>query len=45
MPVKPKYRHPENEAMTWSGRGRQSASFKDAMEAGNKPESMLIGDL
>lgn len=41
-PVNPKYRHPENDTMTWSGRGRQPAWFREAVEAGAKPESMLI---
>lgn len=41
-PQKPKYRHPENDAMIWSGRGRQPAWFKEAVETGTKPESMLI---
>lgn len=41
-PVKAKYRHPENGAMIWSGRGRQPIWFREAVEAGTKPESMLI---
>ncbi|WP_189682869.1 H-NS histone family protein [Seohaeicola zhoushanensis] len=38
----PKYRHPENPAMTWTGRGRQPAWIKEAIEAGTGLESFLI---
>jgi len=38
----PKYRHPENPDLTWSGRGRQPQWFKDAIEAGARPEDFLI---
>lgn len=41
-PLPPKYRHPENPALTWSGRGRQPAWFKEALEAGTAPEDMEI---
>ncbi|MEM9796707.1 MAG: H-NS histone family protein [Pseudomonadota bacterium] len=37
-----KYRHPENAAMTWSGRGRQPAWYKDALAAGKKPADLEI---
>jgi DNA-binding protein H-NS len=37
-----KYRHPESAAITWSGRGRQPGWFKDAVQAGKKPESMAV---
>lgn len=40
--VSPKYRNPDNTSETWSGRGRQPAWFKAAIEAGKKPESMAI---
>ncbi|MEM0950413.1 MAG: H-NS histone family protein [Pseudomonadota bacterium] len=29
-----KYKHPENPELTWSGRGRQPAWYKEAIEAG-----------
>jgi DNA-binding protein H-NS len=38
----PKYRHPENAEITWSGRGRQPAWFKAAVEAGKAPSSMAV---
>ena len=38
----PKYRHPENPALTWSGRGRQPTWYKEALEAGTEPEQLLI---
>ncbi len=38
----PKFRHPENPAFTWSGRGRQPAWFKEALEAGKAPEDLEI---
>jgi DNA-binding protein H-NS len=37
-----KYRHPENSEITWSGRGRQPAWFKDAIQEGKTPESMAL---
>lgn len=36
-PAVAKYRHPENAAVTWSGRGRRPQWFLDALEA-EKPE-------
>ncbi len=38
----PKYRHPENPDLTWSGRGRQPAWYKDLNGAGHAPEELLI---
>ena len=38
----PKYRHPENAETTWSGRGRQPAWFKEALEAGTSADDLLI---
>ncbi len=35
-----KYRHPENPSLTWCGRGRMPAWFKDALEAGTPPEDL-----
>ena len=41
-PVGAKYRHPENAEVTWSGRGRQPAWYKNAVAAGKTPESMAV---
>ncbi len=38
----PKYRHPENPEVTWSGMGRKPAWFTAAIEAGKAPESMAV---
>jgi len=38
----PKYRHPENPTLTWSGRGRQPDWYKDLVNSGTDPESLLI---
>ncbi len=38
----PKFRHPENAAITWSGRGRQPVWYKEHMEKGGKPEDLAI---
>ena len=35
-----KFRHPEDRDLTWSGRGRQPTWFKEAIEAGTKPEDL-----
>ncbi len=37
-----KYKHPENPALTWSGRGRQPGWFKEALEAGHSRDQLLI---
>lgn len=42
QPRPPKYRHPENPQLTWSGRGRQPQWFKDALEAGATADDFLI---
>lgn len=42
-PTTPKYRHPENPALTWSGRGRKPQWFVEAMAAGKKVEELAIG--
>lgn len=39
----PKYRHPENPALTWSGRGRKPQWFAEALAAGKTVEDMAIG--
>lgn len=38
----PKYQHPEDSSLTWSGRGRQPDWFKQALEAGSSKEEFLI---
>lgn len=38
----PKYRHPENPELTWSGRGRQPDWFKSMVDGGADPDSLLI---
>ena len=38
----PKYRHPENPAQTWSGRGRQPAWIKEGLEAGKTLDDYAI---
>ena len=38
----PKYRHPENPELTWSGRGRQPEWMKDALENGQSKDDFLI---
>lgn len=35
-----KYRHPENPELTWSGRGRQPAWFREATESGTPREDL-----
>jgi len=39
----PRYRHPENPAITWTGKGRQPVWYREAITAGASPEDMLIG--
>jgi DNA-binding protein H-NS len=42
MPKPPKYRHPENPALTWSDRGRKPAWFADAVSSGVSEDQMRI---
>jgi DNA-binding protein H-NS len=42
-PAAAKYRHPENTALTWSGRGRKPQWFVEALSAGKAAEDMAIG--
>ena len=37
-----KYRHPENSALTWSGRGRKPQWFADHINAGNDPSDLAV---
>ena len=41
-PVPPKYRNPNDPGQTWSGRGRQPAWFREAMDKGKSAESLEI---
>ena len=41
-PAQAKYQHPENPALTWSGRGRKPQWFADALAAGKTPEDLSI---
>ena len=42
-PAAAKYRHPENAAITWSGRGRKPQWFVDALAAGMTTGDLAIG--
>lgn len=41
-PVAPKYAHPENPEMTWTGRGRQPKWVVQAMKDGKSLDDLLI---
>ena len=41
-PVAPKYRHPENAEVTWSGRGHQPRWIKEGLASGKGLEDYLI---
>ncbi len=38
----PKYRHPANTSITWTGKGRQPTWFKEHVEAGGDPEELAV---
>ena len=38
----PRYRHPEDEAKTWTGQGRAPAWFQALLDAGHTKESLAI---
>lgn len=38
----PKFRHPENSDLTWSGRGRRPDWFNEALAGGAKEDDLLI---
>lgn len=40
--VAPKYAHPEDKAMTWTGRGRQPRWVKEHLDAGGSLDDVLI---
>ena len=39
---RPKYMNPDDPEQTWSGRGRQPAWYKSALEKGVKPDDMEV---
>lgn len=41
-PAAAKYKHPENKALTWSGRGRKPLWFVEALKAGKTAEDLAI---
>jgi len=41
-PIAAKYRHPENPALTWSGRGRKPQWFVEALAAGKTATDLAI---
>ena len=41
-PVKPKYRHPSDAKLTWSGRGRTPRWMAELLEKGKSRESLEI---
>lgn len=41
-PSVPKYQHPENPSVTWTGKGRQPGWIKDGLASGKALEDYLI---
>lgn len=41
-PARPKFRHPDNPAVTWTGRGRKPRWFTDALAKGASEDDMRI---
>lgn len=41
-PTVAKYRHHENAALTWSGRGRKPQWFADHISAGKDPSTLAV---
>ena len=41
-PIAPKYRHPENLSLTWSGRGRKPTWFIEALDSGMSHDDLKI---
>lgn len=41
-PVAPKYRHPQDPSLTWTGRGRKPAWLVQLLEAGSSLEQVAI---
>jgi len=42
--VKPKYRHPKDMILTWSGRGKKPGWMQDWIAAGNDMKDLLIAE-
>lgn len=40
--AKPKYRHPDDASITWTGKGRQPDWFKKAVMGGVSPDDLLV---
>lgn len=40
--ISPKYKHPENPSITWSGRGRKSKWIETHLERGGKLDDLAI---
>lgn len=38
----PKYQHPENPSLTWTGRGRKPKWFVEALDSGKTADELLI---
>lgn len=45
VPATAKYRHPENPALTWSGRGRKPQWFVEAQSAGRTGAELTVGQV
>lgn len=41
--VPPKYAHPDDPKLTWTGRGMKPRWFKDALSSGKTEEQLLVG--
>ena len=41
-PAAPKYRHPKDASVTWSGRGRKPLWFVEALKSGKEPDDLAI---
>ena len=41
-PAVAKYRHPDNAALTWSGRGRKPQWFADHINSGKEPSDLWV---
>jgi DNA-binding protein H-NS len=42
QPVQPKYQHPENPSLTWSGRGRKPKFVLEHLDNGGNIDDLLI---
>jgi len=41
-PAAPKYQHPADPTLTWSGQGRPPGWFREQLEKGNEPSKLLV---